>query len=192
MPRDKEAETRSTWSGFERLVVFRLDDAKDRLARIEGQVSKMETELKAVEIKAGVFGLLAGLIPAAIIIIVSVFSSGCAVVPSSASASSSLVDGAVNSMNAAAPGNSNLDVLVYVGGISMLGGIIALVITRGRFGFLALGIGVGLVLLNAMVARFATWVFLPILIATGAISLAYGFQVVRQALQFRRGHGNDQ
>ena len=186
MPNEKPTETRSTWSGFERLVVYRLDDAKARLERIEGQFGKMETDLKAVEIKSGIWGLMAGLIPAAIIIILGMFNSGCATLTKNTSATHQGLIESVHGASISSHAEANLNVLVYIGGISMLGGIAAMVITSGRFGIRALAIGCCCLLLNYAVARWATWVFLPILLATGAISLAYGWRVVREAIDFKK------
>ena len=185
MDADKQKETRSTWSGFEQLVVYRLDDAKERLRRIEGQVGKMETDLKAVEIKSGIWGLLAGLIPAAIIIVLGLFNTGC-MSHHNTSATSSTIAESISTVSNSAAGGSSLDVLVYVGGVSMICGIIALVITSGRFGIRAIGIGAGCLLLSYAAARYAAWLFMPVLVATGAISLAYGWRVVRQALQIKK------
>ena len=57
-----------------------------------------------------------------------------------------------------------------------------MVITRGAIGIRAVGIGIGLVLLNYAVARYADWIFIPILVATAAISLTFGYRVVRKAM----------
>lgn len=77
---------------------------------------------------------------------------------------------------------ANLDMMSWIGGISILGGIAAMVITRGAIGIRAVGIGIGLVLLNYAVARYADWIFIPILVATAAISLTFGYRVVRKAM----------
>tara|TARA_Y100000401_G_scaffold50087_1_gene39045 strand:- start:2490 stop:3062 length:573 start_codon:yes stop_codon:yes gene_type:complete len=186
----KSKEMRSTWSGFEQLVAYRLDDAKDRLERIEGQVGKMETELKAVEIKSGIWGLMAGLIPAAIIIILGLFGTGCAMTAqTTANTGMNVLDSVSDIGNTAA--DAKLDALIYIGGLSMIGGIAALVITSGRFGIRAVAIGCGCLLLNYAVARYAAWVFIPVLIATGAVSLAYGWRIVKQAFKYKKEHEDD-
>ena len=181
---DKTIETRSTWSGFERLVAFRLDDTKDRLERIEVRLQTMDKDLRAVEIKAGMWGLLAGLIPAAIIIVVALFTTGCVSTPGGRSSSS--ITSRAGDIAGDIPSHASLDMLSWIGGISIIGGIAALVITRGSMGVRALAIGVGLILLNYAVARYAVWVFLPVLIATGSISLAYGYKIVKDALRARK------
>ena len=76
----------------------------------------------------------------------------------------------------------SMDMLSWIGGLAVLGGIAALVITRGAMGVRALLIGVGLVLLNYAVARYAHWIFIPVLVATAAISLTYAYRIVRRAL----------
>jgi len=75
-----------------------------------------------------------------------------------------------------------LDLLSWLGGICILGGVAAMVITRGALGFRALGVGLGLVILNYTIARYADWIFIPVLAASAAISLAYAYRVVRQAI----------
>ncbi len=75
-----------------------------------------------------------------------------------------------------------MGMLSWIGGLAILGGIAALVITRGTIGVRALLIGIGLVLLNYAVARYADWIFIPVLVASAAISLTYAYKIVRQAL----------
>ena len=75
-----------------------------------------------------------------------------------------------------------MDMLSWIGGLSILGGIAAMVITRGAMGGRALAVGVALILLNYAVARYAHWIFIPVLVATAAISLTYAYRIVRQAL----------
>ena len=86
-------------------------------------------------------------------------------------------------MEAGATTASNqTNMLSWIGGLSILGGIAALVITRGAMGTRALAVGVGLILLNYAVARYAHWIFVPVLLSTAAISLTYAFQIVRKAI----------
>ena len=75
-----------------------------------------------------------------------------------------------------------LDLLSWLGGICILGGVAAMVITRGALGIRALGVGLGLVVLNYSIARYADWIFIPVLVASAAISLAYAYRIVRQAI----------
>ena len=87
------------------------------------------------------------------------------------------------SLGAVTSSTARLDMMSAIGGIAILGGIIAMVITRGSLGLRAIGVGGGLVLLNYAVARYADWIFIPILVATGVISLTYGYRIVRQAMK---------
>lgn len=83
----------------------------------------------------------------------------------------------------ASDGCGSLAVLSWIGGLSILGGIAALVITRGSMGVRAVAIGVGLVLLNYAVARYAHALFIPILVGSGLVSLTYAYIVVRNAMK---------
>ncbi len=181
--KDDNKETRSTWSGFEKLVVYRLDDAKERLGRIESRINTIDKDLRAVEIKSGIWGLLAGLIPAAIIVIVGLLNSGCSLPNASVSSHGSTISRHANNISDSLSASSSLSVLVYIGGLATLGGIVALVISRGSIGIRAVAIGIGCILLNHAVALYANWIFYPILVATGAVSLAYGWRIIREALQ---------
>lgn len=51
--------------------------------------------------------------------------------------------------------------------------------------------GVILVVLNYAIAEFATWIFLPVLLGTGAISLAWAWKTIRDILKIRKekSHG---
>lgn len=104
--------------------------------------------------------------------------SGPKIVPSS---------GDINSI-AHSVTHSGLDpVLSWVGAAATICGIIALVLTRGTLGVRAVVIGVGLVLLNQAIARYSDWLFLPVLLATGAVSLTYGYRTIQQMLRHRNG-----
>ena len=79
--------------------------------------------------------------------------------------------------------SNGLGMLSWVGGIATLAGIAALVITGGRMGLRAIVIGVCLCVLNFIVANFASWVLVPVLFATGLISVAWGYVTVKQVLK---------
>lgn len=51
------------WSGYERLVMRSLDDLKSDVKILRDDSSKMKADLAALQVKAGVWGGLAGLIP---------------------------------------------------------------------------------------------------------------------------------
>jgi len=79
-----------------------------------------------------------------------------------------------------------LDLLSWLGGLCILGGVAAMVITRGALGLRALGVGLLLVILNYTIARYADWIFIPVLVASAAISMAYAYRIVRQALNKKK------
>ncbi len=74
---------------------------------------------------------------------------------------------------------SGLILLSWVGGISTLAGIAALVITRGSMGLRAVIAGVCLVLLNVVVANYLSWIMIPVLVATGCVSLCWAYVTIR-------------
>ena len=81
-----------------------------------------------------------------------------------------------------------LTILSGVGGLCLLAGMALLVISKGTTGWRPLIGGVLLILLNYMVARYADWIFIPVIIATGCISAAWGWRVIlsikRNAIMF--------
>mgnify|MGYP005820716595 CR=1 FL=1 len=109
-------------------------------------------------------------------------ATGCSSLPSLGIFGSSSVTGASNAAGAAADAAGGLSVLSVVGGLSTLAGIAALVITRGSMGFRAILAGVGLCLVNYVVSQYADWIFIPALVATGIISLAFGYKTIREML----------
>ena len=78
--------------------------------------------------------------------------------------------------------------LSWIGGLCIVAGVAALMVTR-TYGLRPILIGIGLVLLNQAVARYGDWLFLPTIIATGAISLAYAFITIRRMLRHRKENG---
>ena len=77
-----------------------------------------------------------------------------------------------------AESQETLTVLSGVGGICLLAGMALLVISRGTMGWRPFCGGILLILLNYMVARYADWIFIPVIIATGCISAAWGWNTV--------------
>lgn len=77
--------------------------------------------------------------------------------------------------------------LPWVGGVAILGGIVALVLTRGGMGARAIVIGVLLVILNDIMQRYATAFYVPILVGTGCVSIVYAWRTVRRAVRVRKG-----
>mgnify|MGYP003677351938 CR=1 FL=1 len=78
-----------------------------------------------------------------------------------------------------------LAVLSWTAGLSILAGMALLVITSGRKGKFPLLGGVGLVLLNYLVARYDDFLFYPLVICTGIISIAWTYRIVKQIHQER-------
>ena len=70
-----------------------------------------------------------------------------------------------------------------------MAGIAALVITRGAMGMRAVVIGVGLVVLNFAIANYLSWILIPVLVATGCVSLGWSYVTVRQLMN--KEHCND-
>ena len=111
---------------------------------------------------------------------------GCSSLPSFGGSGSSITSsvsgatkGAVNSVTNPA---GALSILSVVGGLSTFAGIAALVITKGAMGFRAILGGIGLCLVNYAVSMYADWIFIPAIIATGIISLAFGYKTIREML----------
>jgi len=85
---------------------------------------------------------------------------------------------------------NELAMLSWIGGIATLVGIASLVITRGSMGMRAIIIGVILIVLNFAVANYMSWILVPVLVATGLISLAWSYKTVKEMLhkkEFRNG-----
>ena len=78
--------------------------------------------------------------------------------------------------------STGLGMLNYIGAICTLIGVGVLVITKGTMGMRAILIGIGLCLLNFFVATYADWILIPMLVASGLISLAWGYVTIREML----------
>ena len=84
----------------------------------------------------------------------------------------------------------NLTILSGIGGFCLLGGIILLTISRGTMGWRPIIGGVVLITLNYAISVYATWIFLPIIGATGVISLAWGYRCVLDILKINKEKKN--
>lgn len=78
---------------------------------------------------------------------------------------------------------SSLSVLSLVGGLSTAGGIVLLAVTSGRRGWNPAIGGVILCILNWAVMTYAHAIFIPVLVATGVVTLAWTYRLVRQILR---------
>ena len=74
--------------------------------------------------------------------------------------------------------SETLTVLSAVGGLCLLSGMALLVLSRGTMGWRPIIGGVLLVLLNYVIARYADWIFIPVILATGCISAAWGWNTI--------------
>ena len=63
------------WSRYEKLVLHRLDDVDERLGHLEEAVVLMRIEWAQRKVKAGLWGALAGAIPATVAVIL-LFAGG--------------------------------------------------------------------------------------------------------------------
>jgi len=79
--------------------------------------------------------------------------------------------------------SGGLGMLNYIGAICTFAGVCALVVTRGSMGMRAILIGIGLCLLNFVVATYANWILIPMLVASGLISLAWGYVTIKEVLE---------
>jgi len=88
-------------------------------------------------------------------------------------------------MIASVGGAGSDPMLAWVGGLCTIAGVIAWVVTR-TFGLRAICVGIGMILLNHVLARYGHFIFLPAVIVTGAISLTYGFLTIKRMLRIRK------
>jgi hypothetical protein len=70
----KDRSMENEWGRYEKLVLHRLDSLDTRLEDLEEQVVLMRIELAQRKVKAGLWGALAGSIPAVAAVIVSAFA----------------------------------------------------------------------------------------------------------------------
>ena len=73
--------------------------------------------------------------------------------------------------------------LPWLGGVAILGGLALLVLSGGRKGWYPLLIGIGLIMLNWIVLTYAHALFIPVVVATGSLTLAIGYKVVKAILE---------
>tara|TARA_R110002012_G_scaffold3576_1_gene16845 strand:+ start:5525 stop:5878 length:354 start_codon:yes stop_codon:yes gene_type:complete len=102
------------------------------------------------------------------------FLVGCATPQGVSNTASKYIEGVQQSSG------EPLAVLSWTAGLSILAGMALLVITSGRKGKFPLLGGVGLVLLNYLVARYDDFLFYPLVICTGIISIAWTYKIVKQ------------
>ena len=86
--------------------------------------------------------------------------------------------GAVTNAATIAPSASCSPMLGWIGGICTLCGMALLVLTGGRMGWKPVIGGIIFIVINYALAMYASWIFLPVVIATGGISLAWAGKII--------------
>ena len=86
------------------------------------------------------------------------------------------------SLPASTQSAQGFEMLPWLGGVAILGGLALLVISGGRKGWYPLLIGIGLILLNWIVLTYAHALFIPVVVATGSLTLAVGYKVATAIL----------
>ena len=94
----------------------------------------------------------------------------------------SLLTGGGSSYISDVPGTNNLSILSAIGGLSLIGGIILLVVTAGRRGWYPIVAGLCLVVLNYMVSKYDDWLFIPLVVCTVVLGLVWTYKIVKQIL----------
>ena len=83
-------------------------------------------------------------------------------------------------------GLENLSILSAIGGLCLLAGMALLVISRGTMGWRPVIGGVIMITVNYLRALYADWLFIPVLVVTGAISLAWGWRTVTSLIKGKK------
>ena len=92
----------------------------------------------------------------------------------------------LTSLPVAPPSASGFEILRWLGGVAVLAGLALIVISGARKGWYPLFIGVGLIVLNWVVLTYAHALFIPVVVATGALTLALGYRVTTAILLHRK------
>ena len=71
-----------------------------------------------------------------------------------------------------------LTILSGIGGLCLLAGMVLLVVSRGTMGWRPIVGGIALIILNYVIAEYADWIFIPVIIATGCISAGWGWNII--------------
>ena len=73
-----------------------------------------------------------------------------------------------------------LGVLNWTSGLLILGGVAAMVLTRGRI-WRPIAIGTGLVILSYVMAVYSHWVLLPLIICLSILTVIWGYKLIIKA-----------
>ena len=68
-----------------------------------------------------------------------------------------------------------------IGGISILGGIVLLVVSAGRKGWYPILGGIGLIFMNTLLQEYFHFIAFPIIVASGVISALWAIKALGQA-----------
>ena len=114
------------------------------------------------------------------------FMGGCSIFPNRVSSS---IPTSVDSLEEIAA-IENLTILSGIGGLCLLSGMILLTVSRGAMGWRPIIGGLSLIVLNYVISKYASLIFLPLIGVTGAISLAWGYKNIREILKIRQEKKN--
>jgi hypothetical protein len=95
----------------------------------------------------------------------------------------SSIGGRIADVTGVGDATNSLSVLSMVGALSTAAGIVLLTMTGGRRGWYPAVGGVILCLLNWAVMTYAHALFIPVLIATGVLTLAWTYKITKQIFQ---------
>ena len=82
-----------------------------------------------------------------------------------------------------------LSMLSWIGGLATLFGIGAFVLTRGTMGMRAILIGIGLVILNFVIANYLTWFIIPVLVVQESSQRCGVIRLSESIWNIGSGHG---
>jgi hypothetical protein len=106
---------------------------------------------------------------------------GCGAIDSIFHTSPSTYDLESSVTSAASSISNNLSMLSGIGGISILGGIVLLVVSAGRKGWWPILGGIGLIFINTLLQEYFHYIALPIIVASGVISSLWAIKALGQA-----------
>ena len=110
------------------------------------------------------------------------FSSGCGTIDAIFGIRNSVPENTVSqTIDAATSIPEHLSILSGIGGISILGGIVLLVVSAGRKGWWPIIGGIGLVFINTLLQEYFHFIALPIIVASGVVSSLWAIKALGQA-----------
>jgi hypothetical protein len=94
--------------------------------------------------------------------------------------------------DAASSITTNLSMLSGIGGISILGGIVLLVVSAGNKGWWPILGGIGLIFMNTLLQEYFHYIALPIIVASGVFSALWAIKALGQAhiVKLKKGLDN--